>query len=392
MSSETRAVTRIDGDEVGELREPRTVDELRETLRELSARRQHAVIVGGGTRAAFGNRGGPFDVAISTARLNRVIQYDPDDLTIAVEPGCTIQQLHDTLGARGQQLALDVAHAERATIGGAYACGLSGPRRLGGGALKDWTIGVEVAGPDGELAKAGGMVVKNVTGFDMMHVHYGALGALGVVTRLNLKVFPKPDAERSIALRCDSAAAAYAAASALLRSQLQLSALLVSNADGWQTHVRLDAPAGVIAQLVERVLAVAGQDGASVDAHTTPSGDDALAPFARVVDLTGGRAVARVALPASRQLPALEALESLTSVSACADLGSGLLYLAAPPSTTFLAAAGVRATWLALPPELKAGRDVFGALDERVTPVIRQLKDAFDPARRLNRGRWVLGL
>jgi hypothetical protein len=79
-------------------------------------------------------------------------------------------------------------------------------------------------------------------------------------------------------------------------------------------------------------------------------------------------------------------------VSACADLGSGLLYLAASPSPALLAAAGPRATWLALPAELKAGRDVFGATDERTLPVVRRLKAAFDPAGRLNRGRWVAGL
>jgi glycolate oxidase FAD binding subunit len=150
---------------------PESVGELCEFLRQARHERMRLLIAGGGTRLAFGNSGGPFDRMLLTRRLNRVIHYEPDDLTLAVEPGCTIEQITSLLGEHGQAIAIDVAHPERATIGGSYATGLSGPRRLSGGSLKDWVIGVEVAGIDGTIARAGGMVVKNVTGFDMMHLH-----------------------------------------------------------------------------------------------------------------------------------------------------------------------------------------------------------------------------
>ena len=395
MSSNVRTepfTVDVDGATIAPVETPETVEALSEIVRQVARDRLRALLVGNGTRLAFGNRGGPFDVAISTARLNRVIQYEPDDLTLAVEPGCTLRQLRELLGAQGQQVTLDAAHPERATIGGSFATGLSSPRRLGGGALKDWTIGIEVVGPDGALAKAGGMVVKNVTGFDMMHVHYGALGALGVVTRLNLKVFPKPDAERSIAVRYERVGDAYAAGVALLASQLQLSALTIDNENGWRVRVRLDAPATVIEQLAQRVLSVAAASVPLDDTTVSHDGRQALAAFEHVVDLLSGRAVARVSLPTSKQLPALKALAGLKGMAACADLGSGLLYLAAAPSTVMLAAAGPHAAWLALPGELKTGRDVFGAVDERSLPVVRRLKAAFDPAGRLNTGRWVAGL
>ena len=396
MSSEaaSRAVD-VDGVAVEAIVEPRSVDALRDELRVLSRDGARALIVGGGTRLAYGNLGGPFDVALSTAKLNEIIHYEPDDLTLAVEPGCTVGQAHELLSAHGQQMALDVAHPTRATIGGAYATGLSGPRRLGGGSLKDWVIGVEVAGPDGVLARAGGMVVKNVTGFDMMHVHYGALGALGVVTRVNLKVFPKPDAERTLSADYASAGEAYSAGTALLRSQLQPSALLIANNGGWRLRARFDGPLAAIDRLTERALAVCRDAASSTREDVAADGAAALAPFTTTVDLIGNAAVARLACPVSRQLPLIERLGADDDVELCADLGSGLVYARLSASAASLAlvdAADAGVSWLAAPAWFKAGRDVFGALDPCAGDVARSLKAAFDPVGRLIYGRWVLGL
>lgn len=396
MSSDIRADTiEVDGTAITDVRAPETVDELRDALREVSADGLHAVIAGGGTRLVFGNAGGPFDIAISTRKLDRVLQYEPDDMTIAVEPGCPIAAIRELLAESRQAIALDAAHDDRSTIGGAYATGMSGPRRLGGGSLKDWVIGVEVAGPDAVVAKAGGMVVKNVTGFDMMHLHYGALGAFGVVTRLNLKVFPAPSASRSIELTFQSPAEAHAAAVAILTSQLQPASVLCWNDDdAWHVSARCDAPETAIDRLAERMLTVAGESGAPSAAESVMGGESALRPFTSLVDLTSGGVVARLPMTASRQAPTMAGLAE-AGWSICADLGSGLIYARRPE------AAGIEdlpedlagvATWLALPAGLKAGRDVFGPTPKAVQPILRRLKDSFDPDRRLNRGRFALGL
>jgi glycolate oxidase FAD binding subunit len=324
-----------------------------------------------------------------------VIHYEPGDMTLAVEPGCTIAQLAELLAAQGQQIPLDAARPEQATIGGAYATGLSSPRRLGGGSLKDWVIGVEVAGVDGVVAKAGGMVVKNVTGYDMMHLHYGALGAFGVVTRLNLKVFPRSGAESSIRLTYERAADAYAAGIAVLRSQLQPSALLVANDGGWNVHVRCDAPPGAIERQTARVIETASAPSVPVSVATETEGTAAVAPFTRVADLTRGRGVVRLSVPASRQADVLGLLSEMPGQEIRADLGSGVVYIAAAASldwVTQVRAIDRRAVFLALPPECKHEIDVFGGLGEAEATIVRRLKDAFDPARRMNRGRFVLGL
>ncbi len=385
----------IDGVLVGDVRIPESTAELSDVLREVTADGLHSAIVGGGTRLAFGNLGGPFDVAISMRKLNRVIAYEPDNMTMAVEPGCTIAQIHDVLAAERQSMALDAARPERSTIGGAYCAGMSGPRRLGGGSLKDWVIGVEVAGPDGTVAKAGGMVVKNVTGFDMMHLHYGALGAFGVVTRLNLKVFPAASASRSIELRYASAATAHSAAVALLRSQLLPASVLCWNdGDSWCVSVRCDAPEGAIDRLANRMLDLATDAATAETAVAMSDGSVALQPFTSLVELTSGDIIVRLPLVASRQTPVIHELAD-AGWRVCADLGSGLVYARRPAGDGVedmrpeLAGA---ATWLALPASLKTGRDVFGPTPEAVGPILQRLKNSFDPDRRINSGRFVLGL
>lgn len=396
MSSEVELVPVIvDGTEITDVRFPESPQEMSATLREMQPVDAHALIVGGGTRTAFGNLGGSFDLAISTRKLNRILQYEPDNMTMAVEPGCTIEQIREALAANRQSIALDAAHDSRSTIGGAYATGMSGPRRLGGGSLKDWVIGVEVMGPDGVNAKAGGMVVKNVTGFDMMHLHYGALGAFGVVTRLNLKVFPAPTASRSMQLVYTTPEHAHAAAVALITSQLLPASIVVANTpEGWQTSVRCDAPEEAIELLVQRMNAVAADAAEPISANVSDDGSDALSAFRDTADLAAGDIVVRLPIRASHQPAALPRLAD-TGWRVCADVGSGLVY-ARRPSSDALDDGGIEAfstaTWLALPRHLKTDRDVFGPTPDAVQPILRRLKDSFDPERRLNRGRFALGL
>lgn len=396
MSSETvlNAVY-VDDVAIDRVLEPESIAEASRALADANRDGQRLLLSGGRTRLAFGNLGGPFDAVLSTRRLNEVIHYEPDDMTISVQPGCTIRQIKTLLTEHNQVLGLDAAREGDATIGGAVATGLSGPRRLGSGALKDWLIGIEVAGPDGSLSRAGGMVVKNVTGFDMMHVHYGALGAFGLITRVNLKVFPRHARSHAITLRFNDLDTTYASAVALLTSQLQPSSITISNEEGWALHVRCDAPSSAIDRLTDRVLHAASALGAPDSAEVSDDGDAALDSFRAVVDLAAGNAVARLPVPASRQLPVLSSVVAWGEQRVCADIGSGLVYVASIPARAWVESVrGLSgdASFLSLPPELKAGIDVFGPQVSSTVDVVRRLKHAFDPNGTVNRGRFVLGL
>jgi glycolate oxidase FAD binding subunit len=187
----------IDGVGPMPVERPASVAELRTIVRRCADTKTAIYPVGGGTMLDYGMPPARTGIALSTAALNQVIDYPARDLTITVEAGVTMQTLQDTLAAENQWLPIDVPNPERATIGGAIACDVSGPRRYGYGTLRDYVIGITVVNDRGEETHAGGRVVKNVAGYDMMKLHTGALGTLGVITQVTLKVRPRPEAWES---------------------------------------------------------------------------------------------------------------------------------------------------------------------------------------------------
>src|SRR5207249_5558944 len=139
--------------------------------------------------------GGPLercDVEIRTTALDRVIEHAAADMAVTVEAGIQLEALQEHLAKSGQFLPLDPFNSPGHTVGGLLAVGWSGPLRLRFGSARDFLIGIRVALPDGRVASAGGRVVKNVSGYDLMKLHYGAMGTLGVIVAASFKVFPKP--------------------------------------------------------------------------------------------------------------------------------------------------------------------------------------------------------
>ncbi len=186
----------IDGQVPGGVVEPVTAEEAAALLAESVRRGFACAPVGGGTKLALGNPPERLDVVLSTRRLGGVIDYVPTDLVLSVGAGARIGDVRAVLAEHGQHLPID-APAE-ATIGGLIATALAGPRRLGYGTLRDLLIGIAVAHPAGTVTRAGGMVVKNVSGFDLPRVYHGSLGTLGVIVSANFKVLPAPRHESTL--------------------------------------------------------------------------------------------------------------------------------------------------------------------------------------------------
>lgn len=180
---------------------------------------------GSGTKADWGNPGARPDIVLSTTKLNSVIEHAWADMTATVEAGCTVAELQRTLAQHGQRLAIDPLWPERATIGGILATNDSGALRLRYGSLRDLIIGITVALPDGTLAMSGGKVVKNVAGYDLPKLMTGALGTLGVITQAIFRLHPLPAHSTTLTARMQSTAAAQALMLAIQDSQLAHSAL-----------------------------------------------------------------------------------------------------------------------------------------------------------------------
>jgi glycolate oxidase FAD binding subunit len=184
------------------VRRPATVAELGEFVKQARTAGQGIYPVGGRTTLDVGIPPSKPGFAIDTTALNQVIDYPARDMTITAQAGITLAALQAELAREGQYLPIDVAHPEKATLGGAIALNQSGPRRYGNGTLRDYVIGISFVIDDGVEVKAGGRVVKNVAGYDLMKLQIGAVGTLGIVSQVTLKVKPRPEASAAVAFGC----------------------------------------------------------------------------------------------------------------------------------------------------------------------------------------------
>jgi glycolate oxidase FAD binding subunit len=173
---------------------PATAAEVGEVVRRCAAEGTAAYPVGGGTMLDYGLPPARPGVAVELRALDKVIDFPASDMTITVEAGITIARLNEITRAEGLHLPIDVPDPERATLGGAIACNVSGPRRYGYGTFRDYILGITTVNDRGESVSAGGRVVKNVAGYDLMKLHTGALGTLGFITQVTLKLKPVPEA------------------------------------------------------------------------------------------------------------------------------------------------------------------------------------------------------
>lgn len=178
---------------------PETEADLVETVKHAYGDSTPIYPIGGGTSLNYGLSPRQPGIGLSLAGLNRVIDYPARDMTITVEPGITMAVLAETLAAEGQRLPIDAPQAEQATLGGVIATNFSGPRRYGLGTIRDYVIGIAAVDGRGILFHGGGRVVKNVAGYDFCRLLTGSLGTLGVISQVTLKVRPRTEASALIA-------------------------------------------------------------------------------------------------------------------------------------------------------------------------------------------------
>lgn len=191
---EALAACAIDGRAPGALVRPGSAEEIAEILRFCAAHHLAVVPVGAGTKLRMGAAPERYDVALVTTRLDKIAAYDPGDLTVSVDAGARLSMVTNQLAQNRQLLPLMVPFLDQATVGGTVASGVDSPLRQLYGSVRDFLLGVEFVTGDGIGAKSGGRVVKNVAGYDMHKLFIGSLGTLGVITRLNFRTYPEPEA------------------------------------------------------------------------------------------------------------------------------------------------------------------------------------------------------
>jgi len=381
---------------------PTSLDDAQRVLRDAASAQETVAFVGGGTEIGFGYALRAVDVLVETTRLDRVVEYQPADMVVEVEAGITLAAVQATLRPHGQRLALDPPQAERATLGGLVATNAFGPRRARYGSLRDLIVGISLIRADGARVRGGGKVVKNVAGFDLPKIAVGSLGSLGMIATATFRLHPLP--ETAAALRISGLGVDDVAT--LVREtqarQLEPVAILACRERGhYDFDIVFEGFAAGVAEQVERfgTLARTGGFAAEVvepaDAFARDGGfrgagecrlrfaippaelarfeRDALVPLDR-------------ALPASRTVayPTLGVMFASVRTGGIAGASDAL---AAARRTAELL--GGNAVVLEAGDPVVAERlDVYGALSPSFS-LMRGLKDRFDPAHRLNPGRFL---
>ena len=242
-------------------------DHLATVLADASVTDTPVLPFGGGTCLSTGLPADEEYRALDLTRLNGIENYIPTDMTASFLAGTPLRDVRAALAEHGQELPVDLDPDDAGTIGGLVATGYSGARRYGQGTLKDLLIGCEYVRGDGMIAKAGGMTVKNVSGFEISRLLHSSWGSLAVLTRVNLKILPRPRVDRTFIWHDAEIAAALERQLRLLIAFPGCIALeTTGSGDTWRTAIRFTGREPSIEDYQLQLTNAEGQPDAVLDA------------------------------------------------------------------------------------------------------------------------------
>jgi glycolate oxidase FAD binding subunit len=383
---------------------PKDEHELAAIVSEAAAREEPLELVAGGSKRGLGR---PLQLphTLDLGEFSGIRLYEPEELVLTAGAATPIAEIEAALAARRQMLAFEPgdwrrllgSEAAHPTLGGVIAANLSGPRRIRQGAARDHFLGFHAVSGRGEPFKAGGRVVKNVTGYDLPKLMAGSFGTLAALTEVTFKVLPLPEATRTLVLRGLDDETARRAMSAALKSSHEVSGaahLPASvSSDGPRTLLRLEGPEPSVVARADALARELAEFGASE--HLGDHASSALwqsvrdtLPVARE-----GVAVWRVSV-APTEGPALAArLARSHDTRHFFDWGGGLVWLAVRGADDGGAAAirgafaGGHATLVRAPDAVRSAVPPFEPQQEPLAALSARVKAQFDPRRILNRGR-----
>ena len=374
---------------------------------------------GGCTKLEWGTAPQQVELAISTARFHRILEYAPGDMTVTAGSGVTIADLQKELATHGQRLALDPLCPERATVGGVIATNDSGALRVRYGSVRDLMIGATIVLADGTVAVSGGKVVKNVAGYDLPKLMAGSLGTLGIITRAVFRLHPLAESSQTLTWTFAECERAKDFMLAIADSQIVPSGVQMrmdgqgsggetSKPIGW-THVdvRIDGIAPGIEAQMQTARKLGGEvrpaelaaDPWQMREQLWDRGRDAtagcilklsvlpsqLASIAEFVSSSLGKSRWRL-LMHSTGLGWLRLDFAEKNSTECARIAEEISVLRA-----LLAPTGGSAVLLQAPGDLRQKVDVWGDPGNAL-PLMMRIKQQFDPRGILNRGRFVGGI
>ncbi len=335
---------------------------LQQQVREACESKSALRICGNGSKAFYGRavQGEPLDMS----RHRGIISYEPTELVITARAGCRLSEIETLLAEHGQMLGFEPPHfADNGTLGGTIACNFSGPRRPYTGAARDYLLGSRIINGKGEVQKFGGEVMKNVAGYDVSRLMCGALGTLGAILDVSLKVIPLPEAEHSFSMEC-GAQQALDTMHRLMQQSLPLSASAYLNG---RLYLRLASNEAAIKQARQQI------GGDSLDNDFWRQLKEQQLDFFNTELPLWRLSLASSAAPLNLQGDALY------------DWGGALRWLRSEASADKIRHAVEAQGGHAILFKNNPGKiDPFHELNPGLLALHRQLKQAFDPANILN--------
>lgn len=396
---------------------PTGLDQLSRLLSLASEERLAVVPRGSGARMELGNLPARVDLVVDLSRLSELVEYQPEDLTVTVQAGLTLQALAARLAPRRQFLPLDPPVGSARTAGGVMAVNDAGPLRLRYGTARDLLLGVRFVQADGTLTWGGAKVVKSVTGYDIPKLLVGSLGSLGVMAEMTLRLHPLPAAEGHWLVSFPSAERAGEFLALILDSSLQPSRLELLNGEALG-ELGLPAFPAAVAVTVGSVADAVRSQGEALADLARRSGAEPCTPvnpsfwlgLGRVLSAGGDLVVKIATLPAltANRLSLMEALATALGLRAwvVAEAGNGVLRSRLAGSLSVeawerdvivplrerVAPEGGSVVVEAAPRALKERLDIWGPIDPGLLAIMKRVKAEFDPRGILNPGRLVSGL
>jgi len=402
---------------------PTTVEEVSEVV--TLANRHHLTVLARGAGWHMNLVGLPehIDIVLSTHRLTRILEHEAPDMTCQVEAGITLASLQAQLAEKGQRLSLDPPGKEQITLGGLLATNASGPKRLRYGTARDLVIGLRVVQANGDIARSGGRVVKNVAGYDLNKLYIGSMSTLGIIGEVNLKLHPLPPAERTLLLAFTNAEDAMQTVTAILDSQLIPSAVELIDAaaatdmtdffglnlptNGYTLAVNFEGSISAIERQIDETRLLARSQDALLGDELDGDAQENFWNAAR--EHTQGALTCKIVLQVTQVAAYLRSLAQVCQrhdieAATVAHAGNGILYIELRPNdaTPRLVAAIAELRLHAqeargslvverCPVDLKRSISIWGE-PKRDFHMMQRLKHQFDPTGTFASGRFLGGL
>lgn len=403
----------------------RDARDVEDAVRAAIASEQPLEIIGHGGKRLIGQPMAT-NALLDVSALNAVTAYEPNELIITVQAGAPLADVLSLIDSKNQQFAFEPMNTSQllgtpdiGTVGGMIGAGLAGPRRIRAGGARDHLLGAHAVSGFGDSFKAGGRVVKNVTGYDLCKLLAGSWGTLAVMTEVTLKVMPRPESERTLMLRGLDDVTANRAMTAALGSPYDVSGAAHLPASSFRTAMNVLGDMGSPGQALtllrlEGITASAVHRAGALAAMLAPFGaaeilEDVVSaaiwsairdvqPFAAGGAL-GAWPVWRIVCPPASGGALGQALSRDTGGDVIYDWGGGLIWAALPPKPDAQAAlvrqrvsaAGGHATLIRASEQVRRDVEVFHPQPDGLASLSERVRNSFDPKNILNRGRMMRG-